>query len=509
MRTLLALAVALGTALVPGPLSAQPPAVVTLDKLTEYLSLGVPEAKLLTLVADSPAVFVLGQAEEAALRKAGASDALIDAIKAKAKATPQAGDIRAFVVILDVSGSMADKDTAGVAKWGPAQKAAIDLVAAVPDGRQLAFVVYGHDAKKECESVEVVLALSEATAEAKGRLKEYIQKLKPAGHTPIAASLKLAGGELKKAEGLSKVILITDGMETCHGDPNKEAAELAKIDTFRGVDVVALGLTAAESKAVGGIAQAGKGKYYDAKTTADLTRSVATIAAAIKKPQPEPVKVDRPKLSPLEQALVEKLTDKNWKVRKEACDGLAGLKSKAAAAWVADFVGGESFDLQPGTRRESSRDAALGYLKEFGPEHLNGALIRGLSAKNLSVREWCGLAAGTIAPPVDADPAKLTPLDQALVACVTDPAWEIRRAGCEGLRGRKCKAAATAVADFLAGDLFNKRPGTPREESRDAAVQFLKEIAPDQVEATLVRALKSSKPEVKAWAGAAVANLKK
>ena len=396
MRSLITLVALLGVLMSPTPTPAQPPpSVVTLDKLTEYLSLGVPETKLLKLLADSPSLFVLGQAEEAALRKAGATEALIAAIKAKASAAPQPGDIRAFVVILDVSGSMADKDTSGVPKWGPAQKAAIDLVSAIPDGRQFSLIVYGHDAKRECEAVDVVQAMAPTDASTKDRLKKYIEKLKPAGHTPIATALKMAGGELRKADGLSKVILITDGVETCHGDPNKEAGELAKIDTFRGVDVVGLDLNADESKAVAGIARAGKGRFYDAKTAADLTRTVSALAAVIK--QPEPPKADRPKLSLLEEALVEKLTDKDWKVRKEACDGLAGRKCKAAAPAVADFVASEVYDpLYLTSGSEKSRDAAVEYLQAVAPDQTEAALARALRSPKPEVKAWAGRAAANL-----------------------------------------------------------------------------------------------------------------
>ena len=45
--------------------------------------------------------------------------------------------------------------------------------------------------------------------------------------TPIASSLIKAGEELKKAKGGSAIVLVTDGAETCHGDPAGVAAKLA------------------------------------------------------------------------------------------------------------------------------------------------------------------------------------------------------------------------------------------------------------------------------------------
>src|SRR5205823_3165418 len=110
------------------------------------------------------------------------------------------------------------------------------------------------------------------------------------------------------------------------------------------------------------------------------------------RPKADRPKADRPKLTALEEALVEKLKDKDWRVRKEVCDGLAGLKSTAAAAWVADFVAGEAYDREPGTARESSRDAAVLFLKEVAPDQVEAALPRALQPSKPEVRAWAGRA---------------------------------------------------------------------------------------------------------------------
>ena len=60
-------------------------------------------------------------------------------------------------------------------------------------------------------------------------------------HTPIALALRTAAEVLKNADDLSQVVLITDGMETCKGDPAREAEVLAKASNFRSVEVIGLG----------------------------------------------------------------------------------------------------------------------------------------------------------------------------------------------------------------------------------------------------------------------------
>ena len=94
---------------------------------------------------------------------------------------------------------------------------------------------------------------------------QIIDELAPRGNTPIGKSLQYAGTELaKNPSGLHALILVTDGMETCNGEPEVEAAKLTKNlnlgDRFR---VIGLGLKDEEKDAVQKIAKAGRGKYYD------------------------------------------------------------------------------------------------------------------------------------------------------------------------------------------------------------------------------------------------------
>ena len=99
-----------------------------------------------------------------------------------------------------------------------------------------------------------------------------IAGLQPTGATPIALSLRTAGAELAKNNALCGLILITDGLETCQGDPIAEAAALVgKLKITFGVNVVGFGVKPEENQALKQIADAGKGKYYSADSTAELS----------------------------------------------------------------------------------------------------------------------------------------------------------------------------------------------------------------------------------------------
>src|SRR5206468_2225783 len=90
------------------------------------------------------------------------------------------------------------------------------------------------------------------------------------GHTPIAGALRLLEAELKgKVEGLCEVVLITDGMETCHGNPAIEARRLAQsLKLLNGVNVVGFDINPKEREAVKQIAEGGAGKAERAASEA-------------------------------------------------------------------------------------------------------------------------------------------------------------------------------------------------------------------------------------------------
>lgn len=65
----------------------------------------------------------------------------------------------------------------------------------------------------------------------KTELVQNIHSLKAEGVTPIANSIRLVKETIAQSKGIFNITLITDGMETCGGDPKKEAMELAKLNS--------------------------------------------------------------------------------------------------------------------------------------------------------------------------------------------------------------------------------------------------------------------------------------
>ncbi len=399
---------------------------VTYDQVLELVKAGVGEAVILKRLENSPTRFVLDEAQIDALKQAGASDRLLSAMQgapagALAKAGG-AGDVTDLVVILDCSGSMIDKTPDGRTKMDVAKEVVSDLVQSIPDGRRLCLIVYGHRLDLKCQAVEVVQALAPLDAALKRRLTAFVDGLKPVGHTPIALALRMAGKELAGAKGVSGLILLTDGMETCHGDPNAEAAKLAEMDNLKfGIHVIGFDVEAQERAAVEGIAKAGKGQFYDARSAQKLRQTVADLRKEIVKAAPK-----RDENSPEIKALLAGLKDADGTVRRDSADGLrrAGVRSRAVVealkervaddVWMPKprFVGTTPYDPKGG-----GKQAALDALRELAPDQVTAALQAAGNSRSSAVRAWAarelanpGAAAPaaepvTVPAPADEDPA--------------------------------------------------------------------------------------------------------
>lgn len=177
-------------------------------------------------------------------------------------------------IIVDASGSMlATFEGSDKERWQVAQEALSTLVSSGTISDQSAVVVrtYGRRRGNDCNDLEVAQTLSRFNAEA---LQAVIGGIKPAvgGMTPLAASLRAASEDLQAAEGSTVVILVTDGLESCNGDPVAEAANFVKDTDQRKVHVIGFALGDQEASAkLRQIAEQGKGLYFDANNSAQLT----------------------------------------------------------------------------------------------------------------------------------------------------------------------------------------------------------------------------------------------
>lgn len=187
--------------------------------------------------------------------------------------------------ILDASGSMAGDAGGGQSKMAAAKEALVGYVNATPEFADLGLMVYGHkgdnsDAGKaeSCAGVETLAPIGEFTPESAAAV---VGQFEATGWTPIAGSLDAAGGVIADAvaadaaEGIegapNRIILISDGIETCDGDPVASAEALVDAGVEVVVDVIGFDIGEADRAALQAVADTTGGVYRDASDGQSLT----------------------------------------------------------------------------------------------------------------------------------------------------------------------------------------------------------------------------------------------
>jgi hypothetical protein len=181
-----------------------------------------------------------------------------------------------ILIILDVSGSMAEL-VGGQTRMDVAKEVILDYVTVVSDLANLGFMVLGNrgdgtDAGKpeSCSGADVLAAIGTLSPE---DFAGILAPLQPNGWTPLGAALTTSEAAFTGLEGgNNKVVLVTDGLETCGGDPVAVAQYLHSQTSIQlTVDVVGFAVQNDEEAAeLARIAEAGGGIYYDAKTAEDF-----------------------------------------------------------------------------------------------------------------------------------------------------------------------------------------------------------------------------------------------
>jgi hypothetical protein len=449
-------------------------------------------------------VFTFSAEQRLQLRRAGATPALIDSLQEK---RTKLDDVQNFALIVDCSGSMKERLPDGRTKMDAARAVLTELVRKIPDGLNVSLTLYGHDAAAKCEAVEVKRPLGEIDATAREDLTRAIDALKAVGATPIAAALRAAGQTLKGAEGLSQVVLVTDGMETCGGDPGQVAEDLAVKSHVRRVEVVGLGMKPDEKGAVTRIARRGRGKYYNAQTADELApalRKVVRVAV-----EDEPPNEATGKLPAVVQILVDGLKDPNGNVRLDSAKKLGelGAKAKGATPELARRVADDRLDVV------GEKDAALDALRQLSPERIEKSLTDAVKSKNLYVRRW---ALGKLGEWEKHAPDEggtdrtlkddgLRPVVKLLVVSLTDSNGNVRKEAAQALGelGAKARGAVPALMRRVADDKMDL------SDEKDATLQALTKLAPERVEEALTDAAKSKNSYIKRWAIGKLTELEK
>ncbi len=118
------------------------------------------------------------------------------------------------------------------------------------------------------------------------------QSLNARGYTPITLVLELAANDLKaeKAASSRVVVLVSDGKETCEGDPCAVAKTLAEADASLTVHTIGFAVDVAARYQLQCIARVGRGSCWEANSTGKLVERLTAAVETVKVALPKRVK---------------------------------------------------------------------------------------------------------------------------------------------------------------------------------------------------------------------------
>ncbi|MFG3027355.1 VWA domain-containing protein [Streptomyces sp. NPDC048253] len=180
-------------------------------------------------------------------------------------------------LVLDVSGSMRTKDMDGGTRMAAAKQAFNEVLDATPENvllgiRTLGANYPGDDQKTGCKDTAQLYPVGPLD---RTEAKTAVATLSPTGWTPIGPALLKAADDLDGGTGSKRIVLISDGEDTCAPlDPCEVAREIAAKGIGLTIDTLGLVPNVKMRQQLSCIAEATGGTYTSVEHTDELTDRV-------------------------------------------------------------------------------------------------------------------------------------------------------------------------------------------------------------------------------------------
>lgn len=181
------------------------------------------------------------------------------------------------MLLLDASSSML-LPVDGKPKMEIAKTAMKRFANTIGSSSEVSLYIYGHagsqddkDKELSCSKVDEVYPMQAYSTE---KFNSVVDDVVAKGWTPLAAAIKKANETSKNHEGALTVYIVSDGAETCDGDPIKEAEEFAKGNANRKVNIIGFNVDQKGEDQLKAVAKAGNGEYISADSSDELNSSI-------------------------------------------------------------------------------------------------------------------------------------------------------------------------------------------------------------------------------------------
>ncbi|MFJ4514593.1 VWA domain-containing protein [Streptomyces sp. NPDC088816] len=195
-------------------------------------------------------------------------------------------------LVLDVSGSMRTRDMDGGSRMAAAKQAFNEVLDATPEEVQLGIRTLGanypgNDRQTGCKDTAQLYPVGPLN---RTEAKTAVATLVPTGWTPIGPALQKAATDLDGGNGMRRIVLITDGEDTCQPlDPCEVAREIAAKGIGLTIDTLGLVPDAKTRDQLTCIAEATGGTYTSVQHKEELSDRVGQLVDRAADPVVTPV----------------------------------------------------------------------------------------------------------------------------------------------------------------------------------------------------------------------------
>jgi hypothetical protein len=194
-----------------------------------------------------------------------------------------------ILILLDASYSMKENLERGMQKMDAAKMVLQQAIQRIPSDVNVGLRVFGQgytgEPMMDCRQSALLVPLGQGNRRS---IIEKVRQIHPYGLTPLTYALRQAAeNDLSGLQGPKTLILISDGADTCGENPCEFIKQLPRLGIKLKVDIVGLSLKnrfedIAARNQLNCITEQSGGKYYDAKTAAELIESIsASVNKAI------------------------------------------------------------------------------------------------------------------------------------------------------------------------------------------------------------------------------------
>ncbi len=177
-----------------------------------------------------------------------------------------------IALLIDSSGSM-KAEVDGESKMELAKESLENFAGELPEGANVSLIAFGHKGtgsdsvkKMSCKAVESFYPMEEYD---KGKFASALDGFDPKGRTPLAESILLANDQFPK-DAQNCIYVVSDGIETCDGDPVEAAKKVKEDNTDVQVNIIGFDVDSKADDQLKNVALAGGGEYTSVKTKQEL-----------------------------------------------------------------------------------------------------------------------------------------------------------------------------------------------------------------------------------------------